>query len=80
MPNTVQLRTPAGDVYSVDASLEDYYRQQGWTAEPTDAAEAEGEPAAAEAEAEQPSPGFLRLDDVAEHNPPADEAQPTEEQ
>jgi hypothetical protein len=34
---TVQLRTPAGDVHTVDEQLADYYGRQGWTREATPA-------------------------------------------
>jgi hypothetical protein len=85
---TVQLRTPAGDVNVVDESLVDYYRQQGWTEEPTAAQLAA---VAAEAEAQQLKGAALdaaleeaglskagsadeKRQRLAEHNTPAAEA------
>ncbi len=90
---TVQLRTPAGDVNTVDESLVGYYQQQGWTVEPTAADLAA---IAAEAEAQQlkgaaldealeeaglPKTGTAdeKRQRLAEHNTAA-EAQPEEEQ
>lgn len=85
---TVQLRTPAGDVHTVDESLEDYYRKQGWVPEPT---QADLDAIAAEAEAQRlkgaaldaaleeaglPRTGSAdeKRQRLAEHNTPAAEA------
>lgn len=59
---TVQLRHPvSADVITVDESLEDYYRRQGWQREPTAA-----ELAAAAAELETQELKGAALDEALE--------------